>query len=896
MAIGTTFFPAMPFIEEGEGVNLEQRGAINTLVVGLNADVLDAVQVVGGSTAAGRAMLTAADAAEQRATLELGTLAIQNGTFSNELAAIAGLTSAADKLPYFTGSETAALADFTAAGRALLDDANAAAQRATLNAAGAYETRAAFVSAVSGGLVHSNGITTFAGGIAYKWQSGATAISDLAGLVPVEPISILHFGAVGDGVADDSAAINAALAGGNNTVYFPSGNYLVQSYLRVYANTVIEMDVECTILNDNLTSEYVFVNGERGNTSYATGYDGEGNITIRGGTIDNALRAARSQNTNPISFGHADGVLIENVRFLNNYSSHSIEINSSRNVRIRDCLFSGLTAPSPASREFINIDYSFAIGFPTFGAYDNTVCRDVVVEGCTFLDGDVGVGSHSAPAGADPDHIGIIVRDCYFENMTSAGITPQFWDGSLVTGNTLVSCGARVIRGWGITRSTISDNTIIGGGSSFGITIDDASSRIPKDIIISGNRLIGTASTSIYVADSLRVKVLGNLITAAGSEAILIDDTSSFGEVGGNTVLGANQINASKHAVDIEASDCIVSDNIVSNDGLATQYVYGIKIESTAPRCLLGRNIVEAGSTGKVDLGPAVSHNTNQIIEVTDNTNAALRVTQLGTGNALLIEDSANPDSTPIVVDNSGRFIVGHTSTVATNGTAGVSAQVVGTSYATTGFAQARFANSNAAANHRFAKSRGATVNTYAIVQNNDDLGQIVWEGDDGTGFVEAASIKAAVDSTPGVGDMPGRLSFWTSPDGSAAVVERLRVDSAGNILNRSTGGLGYGTGSGGTVTQSGSRTTGVTLDKTNGAITMFSAAGSTTAATFTVTNSTVAATDTIIVNQKSGTNLYDLMVTAVAAGSFNITFRTTGGTATDAPVINFAVLKAVTS
>jgi hypothetical protein len=113
-------------------------------------------------------------------------------------------------------------------------------------------------------------------------------------------------------------------------------------------------------------------------------------------------------------------------------------------------------------------------------------------------------------------------------------------------------------------------------------------------------------------------------------------------------------------------------------------------------------------------------------------------------------------------------------------------------------------------------------------------------------------------------------------------------------IASTGTAGVGYATGAGGVVTQGTSRTTGVTLNKTTGAITLFSAAGSATAATFTVTNSTVAATDVIILNQKSGTDLYDLMVTAVAAGSFNVTFRTTSGTTTETPVFNFAVIKAV--
>jgi len=119
-------------------------------------------------------------------------------------------------------------------------------------------------------------------------------------------------------------------------------------------------------------------------------------------------------------------------------------------------------------------------------------------------------------------------------------------------------------------------------------------------------------------------------------------------------------------------------------------------------------------------------------------------------------------------------------------------------------------------------------------------------------------------------------------------------LTATGTIVSTGVAGIGYATGAGGTVTQATSRTTGVTLNKTTGAITLFSAAGTTAATTFTVTNSTVAATDVIILNQKSGTDLYDLMVTAVAAGSFNLTFRTTGGTTTETPVFNFAVIKGV--
>ena len=130
-------------------------------------------------------------------------------------------------------------------------------------------------------------------------------------------------------------------------------------------------------------------------------------------------------------------------------------------------------------------------------------------------------------------------------------------------------------------------------------------------------------------------------------------------------------------------------------------------------------------------------------------------------------------------------------------------------------------------------------------------------------------------------------------------------IDVTGNIFattsiltNGATNGIGYSGGAGGTVTQLTSRTTGVTVDKVCGAITLFSTTATAgTSSSFTVTNSAVAATDVVVVNIGSGAtaNRYNVTVTAVAAGSFRVQIHTFSAVGTaEAPVLNFAVIKAV--
>jgi|TARA_R100000084_G_scaffold105139_1_gene62312 hypothetical protein len=109
----------------------------------------------------------------------------------------------------------------------------------------------------------------------------------------------------------------------------------------------------------------------------------------------------------------------------------------------------------------------------------------------------------------------------------------------------------------------------------------------------------------------------------------------------------------------------------------------------------------------------------------------------------------------------------------------------------------------------------------------------------------------------------------------------------------------GYVTGDGGAVTQSTSKSTGVTLSKKCGQITLNGAAlAADTTVSFTLTNTTVAATDIIVLNHVSGGTAGSYLLNAqAAAGSASINVRNiTSGSLSEAIVIGFAVVKAVTA
>jgi hypothetical protein len=108
------------------------------------------------------------------------------------------------------------------------------------------------------------------------------------------------------------------------------------------------------------------------------------------------------------------------------------------------------------------------------------------------------------------------------------------------------------------------------------------------------------------------------------------------------------------------------------------------------------------------------------------------------------------------------------------------------------GFVHVNDTTANSGSNTFACRSRG-TLTAPTVVQNGDSLWNMYIAGNDGTDLALAAEIRVEVDGVPGSNDMPGRILLRTTPDGSQAPVDAVKIDSAQNVTV-SAGNLVIGT------------------------------------------------------------------------------------------------------
>ena len=147
-------------------------------------------------------------------------------------------------------------------------------------------------------------------------------------------------------------------------------------------------------------------------------------------------------------------------------------------------------------------------------------------------------------------------------------------------------------------------------------------------------------------------------------------------------------------------------------------------------------------------------------------------------------------------IDSSGRVLIG-TSTARQNWFNGTSlapqVQIEGAGLG----ARLSIVRNDASANGHgliLGKIRGSS---YEIVNAEDPVGYVSFQGADGAELVEAARIETVIDGTPGANDMPGRLVFSTTADGATSPTERLRITNAGVLQVADAGNISVGTTTG---------------------------------------------------------------------------------------------------
>lgn len=233
-------------------------------------------------------------------------------------------------------------------------------------------------------------------------------------------VNVKNYGATGDGYTDDGPAIQRAIESikdKGGTVYLPDGVYVLKSVqfnastpsiasaLMLYDNCMLEMSPGAVLKRGTVSvTHFIFTH----NSANSTGYDGAKNITIRGGTID--CNSALSGNCTPINTSHANGVIIDGVRFINATGAwHYVELNSTKNAVIKNCSFG-------AGGNTEHVQFDSAGGTGNLGANDGTVCMDIEIHSCTFDNGaSCGVGNHT-----DAAHHNVRVHDNVFEGGPSA--------------------------------------------------------------------------------------------------------------------------------------------------------------------------------------------------------------------------------------------------------------------------------------------------------------------------------------------------------------------------------------------------------------------------------------------------------------------------------------------
>jgi hypothetical protein len=426
------------------------------------------------------------------------------------------------------------------------------------------------------------------------------------------------------------------------------------------------------------------------------------------------------------------------------------------------------------------VEYSNVANKPTLVSGSEQVSFNGIIDKPTLVSGSEQI-TYSGLSGIPSGIVSSSTQITGYNIFATTG-SNQFNGSQAITGSLTVT-GQVVAQTLNVQQVT-SSIVYSSGSNVFGNSLDNTQ-QFTGSLQVSGSShyVLGnvglgttTPSASLHVTDGyvligIDKGVRFDTSGASGHPELSVDSTASlnFKNTAGSTNLTISNGGAATFASSVTATSL-----------LATTWVgaQGTRI-SSAPSVqgvYLGNSGTTSGDFATIEMVGGTGGG-SEIDFTVPSSDRRGRVGYDNTTNYMWFETNNGTEKMRITSD--GDVFINNSSGVTLNGLTN-KLSVSSTTYNL--FDISRFSDNAFGPNFYLVKSRNGSIGGNTIVANGDNLGNITWVGANGTGFTDAASIKAEVDGTPGASNMQGRLVFSTTADGANNVTERMRITSGGRV------------------------------------------------------------------------------------------------------------------
>ena len=392
----------------------------------------------------------------------------------------------------------------------------------------------------------------------------------------------------GENAASDNAkVIQAAFDEAKNKasdknryrIYFPKGEYHINTTLNIFSNTELYLDEKTTLVQDAPKGQNIVKAGDFSQKHIL--YNGFRNIKIDGGKWDMQFNGSCAMR-----FGHCTNLSIRNVNITNIMDAHHIEAAAVDTLSITDSTFTSSLRKGSNSCEAIQLDILHdSKHFPGFEEFDDTPNKNVTISGCTFSNLHSGIGTRSAVVSKYFDNV--VIENNKFENIQEKAISCFNYKNSKIINNTFTNVNS------GICFEYLPNNFFGAYSQRMYIANDKSIGKInsKSSTVISGNVMnIKQMADSSYGIYAYGAKV--DASTAKANGIVAGDYTISDLSINNNTITVEEKSPKSYGIYITGVNKSEISSNTLTDDySSAEDGINGINICASQKNVIKNNNI-----------------------------------------------------------------------------------------------------------------------------------------------------------------------------------------------------------------------------------------------------------------------------------------------------------------